>query len=474
MTMPPQARQAFRPMEDMPAPLGAQESLQAQRPTSPAPLSKSPAGKAPSQVRTDKLPDASRPAGPTLGDTDPDRPPSRVVIPVPKDTVPKDTVPKDLTIPKELVLPKAESVPRIVPEDVAVTEPLELVVSAPSRRQVGTGVTFRLSLRNSGDRPQTGLAIRCRFDDGLVFAGSDRREVLQRFDRLSAGESRDVALTLTGKGAGSHCCWFTLTRQEGAKDVEVVSRQVCVEFATRPVEIDIAGPAQRTEGSRAEFNVTLTNRSLKTIESAQALVTFDKALVPKEASAGAEQRSGSLAWRLGSLAPLEKVQLQVEFECRTQAHRASVAVEVKGANLDRDQDEACVEIIPVPGTLDLQISDRQDPLERGQSGTYEVTVENIGLQAVRRVVLEAVTSDNIQVRGTTVRVGDAAIPLKSSTIGNKLVFDPLEQIEPGARVTFVFEVDALRSGQAEFRASLTSALSGTPVSATEPTIILDP
>jgi len=453
MTMSPQARQAFRPIEETPAPLGAQETFETQRPISP-PLR----GAAPSQLRTDELHTEARSGGPSLADTDPDRPPARQVIPVPKD----------------LTIPKAESVPRIVPEDVTVTEPLELAISAPARRQVGSAVTFRLSLRNSGDRPQTGIAIRCRFDDGFVFAGSDRREVLQRFDQLSAGETRDVALSLTGTGAGSHCCWFTLTRNDGDKDAEIVARQVCVEFATRHVEIDIAGPAQRTEGSRAEFNVTLTNRSVKTIENAQALISFDKALVPKEASAGAEQRSGSLAWRLGSLAPLEKVQLQVEFECRTQAHRACISVEVKGANLDRDQDESCIEVIPVPGTLDLQISDRQDPLEVGRPGTYQVTVENIGLQAARRVMLETVATDNLKVRSATVRNGDREISLKFSGAGNKLVFDPIDQIEPGARVTYTVEVDALRSGQAEFRASLTSALSSTSVSAAEPTTILDP
>src|SRR4029077_20711972 len=112
--------------------------------------------------------------------------------------------------------------------------------------------------------------------------------------------------------------------------------QVCVDFVTRHVEIEIVGPTQRTEGSRAEFNITLSNSSLKTIADARAIVSVDKALIPKEASAGAEQKSGSLTWRLGSLAPLEKVQLQLEFECRSQAHRACVSVEVKNGNLSGD------------------------------------------------------------------------------------------------------------------------------------------
>jgi uncharacterized repeat protein (TIGR01451 family) len=370
--------------------------------------------------------------------------------------------------------PKVESLPKIVPNEVTVPQLVDLTVNAPLRRPLGAPTTFQLVIRNVGDRPQPDLVVHCRFDDGLVFSGSDKREVVRRLDRLAPGESRDMALTLSSEILGSHCCWFTVARLEEQDEVEVISKQVCVDYVVRQVDIEIVGPAQRTEGSRAEFNVSLSNNSSKTILGAQVVVSYDKALVPRELSTGAEQKPGQLIWRLGTLEPFEKVQFQMEFECRAQAHRASLAVEVNGANLTGDTDEACLEIVAVPGTLDLRISDGDDPLEVGQTGTYQVTVENIGLQAARRVLLEAVASDNLRIRSAMVRTAGTDVPLKHQQEGNKLLFDVMEQLDPGTHLVYTIEVEALRPGLGELRASLTSALTSTPVTTAEPTTIVEP
>ena len=134
-----------------------------------------------------------------------------------------------------------------------------------------------------------------------------------------------MALSLSSSIAGSHCCWFTVARLENSAEVEVTSKQVCVDYVVRHVDIEIVGPSQRTEGSRAEFNVSIVNSSTKSIVDAQVVVSFDKALVPRELSTGAEQKPGVLIWRLGALEPSEKVQLQMEFECRTRKRTGRVS-----------------------------------------------------------------------------------------------------------------------------------------------------
>src|SRR5207237_10054490 len=110
---------------------------------------------------------------------------------------------------------------------------------------------------------------------------------------LPPRESSELALSLTGTTAGLHCCRVVVTRRDAEKEIELASRKVCVDFVTRRVEIDVVAPTQRTEGSRAEFNIALSNRSLKTIHDVHAIVSFDKALFPKEASAEAAQSAGS-------------------------------------------------------------------------------------------------------------------------------------------------------------------------------------
>jgi hypothetical protein len=449
----------FRP-DAAPAPLGAQDAYEARRPVPPV---------ARRQQSAKPLPGEALPLPKVkerdLAESDPDELPEPVRVPIERG---RETVP-----PKEGG-PSIDLLPRIEPDDITVEQPLELMVAAPTRRQVGGTATYRVTLRNTSDRPFDELVVRCRFGDALVFSGSDRREVLQHIARLPPGEAKSIELSLASDRAGSHCCRFTAARIDADHEIELAAREVCVEFVTRHVEIDLLGPIQRTEGSRAEFNVTLSNLSHTTIGDVQAIIAYDRALVVKEASAEAEQRTGQLTWRLGQLRPMEKVQLQVEFECRTQAHRACIRVEVKGADVVSEREEACLEVVPVPGTLDLRISDRDDPFETGRSGAYEVTVQNIGLQTARRIVLDAAIPESVKVRSVTVRAGDRPLSLKYSAEPGKLIFDPVEQLAPNARLIYTFEVEALRAGSAEFRASLTSALSSTAVTVSEPTTIVDP
>jgi uncharacterized repeat protein (TIGR01451 family) len=460
MTMSPQSsRTAWRTI-DSPAPLGAAEDYNVRRPVPPAAAGKK--TPRPTSERPLTLPRTGESA---VEEVDLD-PPPEIVRGIPD--LQKDAVPKVGSGPT------LESIPKIEPDEVTVGRPLELTVTAPSRKAPGATVTYRVTLRNTGDRPLEGLVVHCQFDDALVFSGSDRREVVRRIERLPPGESKEIALSLASDKTGSHCCWFMVTREDAGRDVEMISRQVCVEFVTRHVEIDVVGPTQRTEGSRAEFNITLSNNSLKTINDAQVVVAYDKALLPREASAEAEKKSGTLVWNLGVLHPMEKVQLQVEFECQMQAHRACVFVDVKGTNLNGEREEACLEIVPVPGTLDLRVSDRDDPLETGRTGVYVATVQNIGLQPARGVALEATISENVKFVSAAVRVGDKLLPLKYAADGNKVVFDPVEKLEPNARLAYTFEVEALRAGPADFRASLTSTLGRTPVTASEPTSIVAP
>jgi uncharacterized repeat protein (TIGR01451 family) len=456
----PQARMSGWRTIDSPGPLGAADDYQARR-IAPGTASR----KDPVRPHADGSLPLPKTAESSESEPDPDEPPAIV----------RDEVENLKAPPKKSdSAPSIESIPRIEPDEVTVGRPLELTVTAPGRKAPGGAATYRVTLRNTSDHPLESLMVRCQFDEALVFSGSDRREVVRRIERLSAGESKEMALSLTSDKVGAHCCWFVVSRTENGSDVEMVSRQVCVEFVTRHVEIDVVGPLQRTEGSRAEFNITLFNNSLKTINDSQAIVSFDKALVPREASAEAERKAGALAWRLGSLHPMEKIQLQVEFECRAQAHRACIAVDVKGANLAAEHEEACLEIVPVPGTLDLRVSDRDDPLETGKTGAYEVTVHNVGLQAARRVVLEAALPDNVRFRSATVRSSDAVLPVKSELQGNKLLFDAIDQLEPNARLDYIIEFEATRAGSAEFHASLTSSLGGTAVTAAEPTTIVEP
>jgi uncharacterized repeat protein (TIGR01451 family) len=362
--------------------------------------------------------------------------------------------------------------PKIIPEDVTVPARLELNVAAPSRRSIGGNATYRVTVKNAGAQMIEKVSLRCVFDDALIFVGSDRNEVERRIGELAAGESKEVALSLTSNDFGSHCCRFRASTDDGT--VTSDEKQVCVEFVPRVLDVSLIGPTQRTEGSRAELTLSLVNRSIRALRGLRVHMTYDAALAAREATEGVEHEAGSLTWKIDELLPMEGVHFQVEFDCRTTAHRACVFAEVTGRDLADETAEACLEIVRVPGTLDLRISDTQDPLEIGSAGEYRITVRNIGLQPAEKVQLELFPPEGIKILSASVKEGENPLPLRLQSEGRKWTFDAVGQLGPNVELVYLVRVEGTRAGLAEMRASLTSSLTQIAVGTAEPTLVVEP
>ena len=386
---------------------------------------------------------------------------------------PEDGTPDPLSIPAPIRKRQAEP-DATSPLPAGVQRRLDLTVQAPARKQVDSNVTYRLTVQNRGDDPAEEVSVHCEFDQPLIFSGSSDREVLNRIGRMLPNETRELALSLMSHKTGTHCSRFTVRFKDQEQEVEALWKSVCVEFVPRQLEISVQGPSQRTVGSRAEFNLFVSNRSKAPLSDVRVAVAFDAALIPKEATAGAEQKPRSLAWNLETLQPAEGVQLQIEFECQIPARRACLTVEAGAKELSGDQAERCVEIVPIPGVLDLRVSDRVDPIEVGKRADYEVSVQNIGLQVVRKVRLETEAPSQLKALSAKVVQDGQPLDLKFERQGQRLIFEPIEQLGPDARVVFLIEVEGLQAGKGEFTATLTSSLSRAAVSVSEPTGVTEP
>lgn len=364
--------------------------------------------------------------------------------------------------------------PRLEPPEPPLRRPVELEVAAAPRQQLGTNATYRVVVRNTSNESIDEVLVRCQFDPPLAFPGSTMREVLRRLDNLSPGESRELPLSLVSTEPGRHCCRFVVLQHEDVRQVELASQQVCIEFVSRQLDMELVGPTRRTEGSRAEFTAILSNRSPQALNDVQATLSFDRALAPREASRGYQRKPAALVWNLGTIEPLESVHVQVDLDCRSTAHRACVMLEVQAAEFAAEHEEACLEIVAVPGTLDLRISDRDDPLDVGKAGQYEATVHNLGLQPARNVVLTATIPEHLRVLGANVSLGPETLPAQFTLEGGRLTFDTIATLAADATLVYTIDVEALRSGKTEIQASLTSSLSQKPVVASEPTLLQEP
>lgn len=453
------------------APLGAQLGTSVAAPSAAAPSATDRATPVPQKAHVPSTVGNSDQSAPgTVAARKPAVPDSAPAIPLPTQSPPWPAFPStDRSTPGNGG--PGRILPRIDPDGITVPRNLELTVSAPPRKQVGTQATFRLTVRNTGDQPADEVTVHCAFDAPLEFPGSEEHEVKQKVGRLLPHESKEVALSLACDQAGAHCSRFSVRLDNEEQAVAV--QTACVEFVPRQLEIELRGPAQRSVGSRAEFNIQVANRSDDLLPNVQVVATFDAALVPREANSDAERTPGRVTWNLGRLQAHEGVQLQVEFECSTPAHRACVLVETVGPQAAGEQVESCLEIVPVPGILDVRVNDKNDPFVVGKTGTYEITVQNIGLQAARDLVLEVIPGDSLSVLSAEVKRQGEPLRLPYRTDEGRIVFDPIDELAPDAVLTFVVEAKALSAGHIELQALLRSPLSQTPVSVTEPSTILE-
>ncbi len=361
----------------------------------------------------------------------------------------------------------ADRGPRFVPRQQAASASLKLTVQTAPRKQIGSGATFQVTVRNVGDRDAEDVVVEADFDEALVFPGRREKRIRQSLGRIAAGDSRNVAVMLVSDKQGSHCARFTLT----ARGQEAAWKSVCVEFVARKLDVRLIGPTERTLGSRAEFTIKLVNTAAYVLKDVRAVVSQDAVLEPREGSTGAVFEEGCLSWNLGELKPGEGVQIQVEYACNGVQEQARVRLTTSGANVPEERVEHFLRVRERQGFLDLHVRDMRDPIGLGEETTFELTLRNSSPQIVHGVRVVAEVPENLRIVTAEVTQADRVMKIAANVDGRQVSFGPVATLQPGATLSYRVEVKALRAGDGQFTARVKHLLSRAAVSITEWTTV---
>ncbi|MFO0917835.1 MAG: hypothetical protein U0872_05905 [Planctomycetaceae bacterium] len=150
---------------------------------------------------------------------------------------------------------------------------LQLVIDAPARRPLGSGAPFQLTVKNPTGARMQNVQVICEFDDGLTFPGSTSKSVTHKIPRIDPGDARSSSLTLVSETPGKY---------EGrcrvqVNDQTVIQKTATVEFVARQLDWQWQGPAVRSVGSRAEFNIPLVNVTDADLTDLRVQVDLDAA-----------------------------------------------------------------------------------------------------------------------------------------------------------------------------------------------------
>ncbi len=228
--------------------------------------------------------------------------------------------------------------------------PLSVEISGPPQANVGSEVTFRITVTNRGQTPATKLTIKLRFDSGLEHKKAPGKNAIENdFPDLAPGASRAIGATLKVAKPGRLC----QTVEVSGPGVAPGTAQNCItavggpapgSAAPAPVSIKVSGPEQRVVGETARFIIEVKNNGTAPLQNLKVVDSYDAALTPTLATKDYVLEGVNLAWTVASLAPAGTATLVVDCTCQAEAAKACNRAAVTLPDGSSAKDEACVAI----------------------------------------------------------------------------------------------------------------------------------
>ncbi|MFW6171550.1 MAG: CARDB domain-containing protein [Planctomycetota bacterium] len=324
---------------------------------------------------------------------------------------------------------------------------LEISIDGPSDMRFGETDVFKVRLSNPGNGPAEGVTVNV--------TTTNSEEQLKRIGTLAAGESRAVDLEVSAKEAG-RVRIDAVARADGSLHAKA-GRDIQVRQAV--LAIEVVAPELIYAGTTAAYKIKVANRG-----DAVAKDVIMQLDLPSGATNGIGVDKKPITrkqprWRVGDLGP--DVERVYSMQCELNANGGNQLVAgVQGAHDSQASDtvETTVEAI---ADLKLMVNDPKGPIRVGQDAVYEIEVLNRGSKEATNVVLVAQFSEGVEPASVS---GHPA-----EIVPGQVIFEPLESVPAGEKVTMQITARAAQGGNLRFRAELTCEMSETKLVAEEST-----
>ncbi|MSU79069.1 MAG: DUF11 domain-containing protein [Gemmataceae bacterium] len=350
-----------------------------------------------------------------------------------------------------------------------VTMPgLKAEIIAPKTGLINVPINYAIRLSNPGTGDLDEIQIVAEYDVGLEFPqafnlpDAQKRNILEKkIAGLKAGETRDEPLVLTPSREGP------LGLRVTASGAGLKQQAVAIVNVQKPkVSLRVEGPNRRYVGRPVEWKIFVKNDG----ESDQTGVVVRDRL-PSEVRFVAATRNGTHAagevtWNLGAIRAGEEVVLELTGECLKATLAAEKTTLASADGGVRVEQTSRLQIDGI-AALKMELKDRNDPVEVGKTVIYEMTLTNTGSAPANKIDVKATVPDLMK----AIR---ASGPTKEAIAGKFINFGRVENLQPGQKITFLFECQALKEGDVRFRVEFSSELNPTPIFEEEPTHIVAP
>lgn len=352
----------------------------------------------------------------------------------------------------------------LLSSEIAVLEPrLKVTKTGPNEVLRCDNIGYRFEVANTGTVPVEDIRVGEQLPDGLS-TEEGQQNLEFNVGTLVPGQSRSFTAMLRVSKAGR---FEGQTKAVGRGGVSALSDPFTVWVRQPVLKMDLSGPTRTPIGRIAVCQVTVTNAG-----DGVARETTIEQIVPPRAKlietdpAGnvVDLGDGIVRWELGELEPGSSKTVNLAYNAdhpgvfRTTAiARAYCATQVSAW--------AQTQYVGVPAIL-LEVVDLEDPIEVGQTETYEITATNQGSAEGTNIKIVCALEDTYEYASS---MGATQATVRDGVIS----FAPVARLAPGKSATWRVTAKAVRGGDARFKVTMTSDQLTRPVEESEATNLFE-
>lgn len=349
-------------------------------------------------------------------------------------------------------------------EQTAVTQVtvahLDMRVTGPDTAMVGAPCEFQIELRNTGTAPIQSVLLTDDFDAGLEHE-SHANPIKKTVGPFAAGEATTVRLSLTPRQVGKLANRVSATADGGLS----ARGEHVVDVRQAAMKIDVSGPDRKYVNKPVTWQIKVTNPGEVALNN---IVVRD--LLPSElgfvsaTAGGAARGPGEVVWTLPTLPPSHTQILELTTNALRTSTKVMNTVQAVAEGGIQASGQAGVEINGLPA-FRIDVQDRNDPVEVGQTTSYDITIINRGTIAGSDIEITATVPPQLKVlnvRG----------PTPPKVENGKITFPPMATLPIGQKITYGVDAQAVQAGRAIFEVQLKTPLLKEPVTQQESTTII--
>ncbi len=342
---------------------------------------------------------------------------------------------------------------------------MDITKTGTTEAMVGAEVSYKITVRNSGDADSNGVKIVDVLPDGLKYVRSEPagtlagNQITWDVGTVRIGTSTTVNVFATALRSGQWTDTARATSADGAEGEASVTTKV----AAPAVEISKTGPAARYIQQNGDYAIQVKNSGDVVLNGVTVTDQIPEGMSFVSASPEGVVSGKTVTWNIGTMNPGESRQYKISLRCDQKGTWSNTAT-ITSKEGAKATAEAKTLVVAVAGVT-ISSTDSIDPIAVGESTSYIVTVRNQGKIDVHNLVIEDVLPPQTNFISAK---GPSTYKLMGS---NRVTFDPVPLLTTGQTLTYEITVNATTKGSVINRATMTYTEFGEPVAVEEGTTI---